>query len=119
MLVPRAVIPPSAMKRAWTSRTTPMQRIAVHGPARTAAKVPPSRWPLVPAPTGKFIIWPANTNVATRPAIGAVRSSSSRRAPRSATATPATATAPVASDVGASMNPSGTCMRRSSSGPVD
>ena len=40
----------------------------------------------MPAPTGKFIIWPAKTKVATRPAIGAVRSSSSRRAPRRATA---------------------------------
>ena len=39
----------------------------VHGPTRTAASAPPSRWPLVPAPTGKFIIWAAKTNVATRP----------------------------------------------------
>ena len=65
----------------------------------------------MPAPTGKFIIWPAKTKVATSPAIGAVRSSSSRRAPRSAKVTPAAATAPVATEVVASMKPSGTCMR--------
>ena len=89
MLVPSAVMPPSAMNSACTSSTTLMHSTPVHGPTSTAASAPPSRWPLVPAPTGKFIIWPAKTNVATRPAIGAVRSSSSRRAPRSATATPA------------------------------
>ena len=54
------------------------------GPTSTAASAPPSRWPLVPDPTGKLSIWVAKTNVATRPASGAVRSSSSRRAPRRA-----------------------------------
>jgi peroxiredoxin Q/BCP len=38
--------------------------------------------PDVPAATGKLTIWPAKTKVATSPANGAVRSSSSRRAPR-------------------------------------
>ena len=90
-----------------------MQSSAVAGPTRTAASAPPSRWPLVPEPTGKLIIWVAKTNVATRPASGAVRSSSSRRALRRASRTPAAATAPVASDVGASRKPSGTCMESS------
>src|SRR5690349_15875526 len=48
-------------------------------------------------------------NAATRPAIGAVRSSSSRRAPRRQIDSPPAATTPAASDTGASMNPSGTC----------
>ena len=66
----------------------------------------------MPAPTGKFIICPAKMKAATSPAIGAVRSSSSARALRSATATPVAATAPVAIEVGASRNPSGTCIYR-------
>ena len=70
MLVPRAVIPPSAMKSACTSSTVLRHSTAVHGPTSTAASAPPRRCPLVPAPTGKFIIWPAKTKVATRPAIG-------------------------------------------------
>ena len=85
-LVPSAVSPPSAKSTAWTSRTTVMHSTAVHGPTRTAASAPPIRWPLVPAATGKLIICTAKTNAAVRPASGAVRSSSSRRAPRSATA---------------------------------
>ena len=89
-----------------------MHSSPVQGPTRTAASAPPSRWPLVPAPTGKLSIWVAKTNAATRPASGAVRSSSSRRAPRSATPTATAATAPVATEVGASRKPSGTCMRR-------
>ncbi len=110
MLVPSAVMPPSAMNRAWTSSTVLTHSTAVQGPTSTAASVPPRRCPLVPAPTGKLIIWPAKTNVATRPAIGAVRSSSSLRAPRNASAMPPTAMTPVATEVGASRNPSGTCM---------
>ena len=51
------------------------------GPTSTAARAPPRRWPLVPAPTGKLSICVAKMKVATRPASGAVRSSSSRRAP--------------------------------------
>ena len=103
-------MPPSAMNSAWTSSTVLTHRTAVQGPTSTAASVPPRRCPLVPAPTGKLIIWPANTKVATRPAIGAVRSSSSLRAPRNASAMPPTAMTPVATEVGASRNPSGTCM---------
>ena len=52
---------------------------------------------------------PANTNAATIPASGAVRSSSSRRAPRRQIATAPAATTPVATEVGALRNPSGTC----------
>src|SRR5690606_34213150 len=51
----------------------------------------------------------AKTKAATSPAIGAVRSSSSRRAPRRATATPAAATAPAETDTAAVKKPSGTC----------
>src|SRR5918995_3058489 len=109
MLVPSAVMPPSAISRAWTASTTDRHSTAVHGPTRTAASAPPIRCPLVPAPTGKLIIWAAKTNVATRPAAGAVRSSSSRRAPRNDRATAVAATTPVATEVGASRNPSGTC----------
>ena len=43
---------------------------------------PPSRWPDVPAPTGKVTICAAKTNTATSPASGATRSSSSCRAER-------------------------------------
>src|SRR6476660_7543632 len=109
MLVPSAVMPPSAISRACTTSTTDRHSTAVHGPTRTAASAPPIRCPLVPAPTGKLIIWAAKTKVATSPAAGAVRSSSSRRAPRREHATATTATAPVATEVGASRKPSGTC----------
>ena len=110
MFVPRAVMPPSAKISACTKRTTLMHSAPVQGPTSTAARAPPSRWPLVPAPTGKLIICPANTNAATRPAIGAVRSSSSSRDFSRATPMPTAATTPVAIDVGASKNPLGTCM---------
>ena len=108
--MPIAVIPPSANIRVCTTKTTLVASTAVHGPTSTAATAPPIKWPLVPAPTGKLSIWAAKTKAATRPAIGAVRSSSSRRAPRSETPMAATATTPVAMEVGASKNPSGTCM---------
>ena len=64
----------------------------MYGPTRIAASAAPSRWPLVPAATGKLIIWTAKTKAATRPASGAVRSSSSLRAPRTLMATAAAAT---------------------------
>ena len=111
MLVPRAVIPPSAMKSACTSSTVVTQRTPGPGADEDGRHRAAERCPLVPAPTGKFIICPAKTNVATRPAIGAVLSSSSRRAPRRATATPPAATTAVTTEVGASRNPSGTCIR--------
>ncbi len=62
-------------------------------------------------PTGKLIICPAKTNAATSPAIGAVRSSSSgaRLAQRDRDAR-GRDDRPVATEVGASRNPSGTCM---------
>src|SRR5512144_526937 len=109
MLTPRAARPPSAKNRHWTMSTTATHNAPVNGPTSTAASVPPSRCPLVPAATGKFSICTANTKTATRPASGAPRSSSSWRAPLRHAATPAAATAPAATDTGASMNPSGTC----------
>ena len=87
--MPSAVMPPSAKSRHWTRSTTLTQSIPVHGPTRTAASAPPIRWPLVPAPTGKLSICTAKMNAATRPAIGAVLSSSSLRAPTRATPTQA------------------------------
>ena len=72
------------------------------------------RCPLVPPATGKLSIWVAKTKVATSPASGAMRSSTSRRAPRNAIAMPAAATPAVASEVGASRNPSGTCIAKAS-----
>ncbi len=108
--VPSAVNPPSAKSSAWSRSTTDITSTAVHGPTSTAASAPPIRCPLVPAPTGKLTIWVAKMNVAVRPASGACFSSSSSRDFRSATATPAAAAAPVAIEVGASKNPSGTCI---------
>ena len=97
MLVPSAVMPAVGEQQALHEQDDASGRaVAVHGPTRTAASAPPSRWPLVPAPTGKFSIWAAKTKVATSPASGAVRSSSSRRAPRRASPTPTAATAAVA-----------------------
>ena len=55
MLSPSAVSPPSA-NRLWTTRTTATQMQPAHGPTSTAARTPPSRWPLVPAATGKLSI---------------------------------------------------------------
>ena len=55
---------------------------------------------LVPPATGKFSICTAKMNAATRPAIGAVLSSSLRRALTSEIPTHATAAALVAIDVG-------------------
>ena len=98
--VPSAVIPPSAKSTAWTISTTVMHSTAVHGPTRTAVSAPPMRWPLVPPPTGKFIICTAKTKAAVSPASGAVRSSSSSRALRRARATVPAARTPVVTDVG-------------------
>ena len=102
------------------SSTTETHSTPVYGPTSIAASAPPSRCPLVPAATGKLSICTAKMNAATSPASGAVPSTppfaapcppaSSRRAPRSETATAPAATTPVATETGASMNPSGTCM---------
>ncbi|GAA1622963.1 hypothetical protein GCM10009733_019510 [Nonomuraea maheshkhaliensis] len=109
MLTPSAVSPPSAKNTPCTSRTTAMHSTPVYGPTSIAASAPPRRCPLVPAATGKLSICTAKMNAATRPAMGAVLSSSSRRAPRRQTATPAAATAPADTDVAALKKPSGTC----------
>ncbi|CAM5374471.1 hypothetical protein STENM327S_04828 [Streptomyces tendae] len=86
MFTPSAVRPPSANRMPCMSRTTETHSTPVQGPTRIAASAPPSRWPLVLAATGKFSICTAKMNAATSPASGAVRSSSSRRAPRRLTA---------------------------------
>jgi hypothetical protein len=87
-----------------------MERVAAHGPIKTAAKAPPNKCPLVPAATGKLIIWAAKMKTVANPARGAVLSESSDLAPFSATPTP-TALIPIkASEVGRSIKPSGICI---------
>ncbi len=111
MFVPSAVRPPSANSRPWTSSTVDITSTAVHGPTRAAASAPPSRCPLVPAPTGKFTICTANTKAAVRPASAGPVSRISRFARCRLKPTAPAAIRPVAMDVGASKKPSGTCTR--------
>src|SRR3954447_18186690 len=61
-------------------RTVETHSAPTHGPTRTTARVPPSRWPETPGSTWKLSICTAKMNAATRPAIGASRSSRSARA---------------------------------------
>ena len=81
MFKPIALNPPSANKNPCISRTTVRAKVAAHGPTSTAANAPPSKCPLVPAPTGKFNICTAKINTAVSPANGALLSSSSFLAP--------------------------------------
>ena len=110
MLRPSALTPPSAKRRHCTVSTTETHSVPTHGPTSTAARTPPSKWPLVPLATGKFSICTANTNAAVRPASGICLSSIVWEAFFRHTARPATATAPPATDVGPSMKPSGMCI---------
>jgi hypothetical protein len=110
ILKPSALNPPSANKSACKIKTIVMASVAAYGPINTAARAAPSRWPLVPAATGKLSICTAKIKVAVRPARGAVFSSSEDFAPRIEMATPAAATTAKAPEVGRSMNPSGICM---------
>ena len=87
-LRPRAVNPPSANKKACISKTTVRAKVAAQGPTKTAARTAPSKWPLVPAATGKLSICTAKIKTAVKPASGAVFSSSCERAPFKAAATP-------------------------------
>ena len=75
-LRPMAVRPPSANKKPCINKTTVSAKVAAQGPTKTAAKAPPSKWPLVPATTGKLSICTAKIKTAVRPARGAVFSSS-------------------------------------------
>ena len=110
MLVPRAVTPPSAKRRAWTTRTMETQSAPVYGPTRIAASAPPSRWPLTPGRIGKLTIWTAKMNAATRPASGTVRSSSSVRAFQTQMLSAIMAITPNITDVCALTMPSLMCM---------
>src|SRR5660398_277973 len=110
ILAPRAVIPPSAMARACTTRTTDMTITAAQGPSSTAANIAPRRWPLVPAATGKLSICAAKTKAPVTPRRGTVRSPRSLSVRRTASARAPSETAPVAAAVVVSMNPSGMCM---------
>ena len=109
MFVPSAVSPPSANSSPWTRSTVDITSTAVHGPTSAAASAPPSRWPLVPAPTGKFTICTANTKAAVSPASAGPVSRISRFARCRLNPTAPAAIRPVATDVGASKKPSGTC----------
>ena len=76
-----------------------------------AANAPPIKCPLVPAATGKLIIWAAKIKTATSPAIGAVWLSSEPLVFFRLTATaPATRT-PAPMETGALISPSGICMK--------
>ena len=66
--------------------TQAMTRVPAHGPSRTAARTPPSRWPDVPPTTWKLNIWAAKMNAAVTPSSGTARSSSVRFVRRTAIA---------------------------------
>ncbi len=51
-LSPRAVTPPSASTSACSTTTTATHRMATAGPTSRAARPVPTRWALVPSPTG-------------------------------------------------------------------
>src|SRR3990172_1327056 len=117
MLSPRALRPPSANTRAWTTRTTVMTSRPAAGPTSTAANTPPRRCPLIPAITGKLTICAANTKAAARAASGTWRSVRTSRVRRTATPKPPTATAPNPAEVVTLMTPSGMCTVDSSCEP--
>jgi hypothetical protein len=107
---PSAVTPPSANNNACTMTTTETTTTPIDGPRRMAASAPPSRWPLVPAATGKLSIWRAKMTAADSPAKG-ICFSRRRAAPIfSDAASPPIETAAAPADVAALMNPSGTCI---------
>src|SRR5579864_503464 len=54
--------------------------VAGAAPSVNASSAPPTRWPLVPTPTGKLIIWAANTKAPITPSSGMRVSSNSRPA---------------------------------------
>ena len=109
-LSPSALNPPSAKSSACKSKTMVIASVAAYGPTKTVARAAPSKWPLVPAATGKLSICTAKINVAVNPARGAVLSSREDLAPLSERATAPAAIAAKAAEVGISINPSGICM---------
>ena len=110
MLVPSAVMPPSAMNSACTISTVLTHSTAVQGPTSTAASVPRAgvRW-CRPRPGSS-----SSGRRRRRSRRGRPSGRYGRRVPCALRAAPArcppTATTPVAMEVGASRNPSGTCM---------
>jgi len=70
MLVPRAVIPPSAKPRHWIVKTNDMIKRDAHGPISIAAIRAPRKCPLVPPAIGKLSICAANINAEVTPRRG-------------------------------------------------
>ena len=102
------------MTSACTTTTTVITSAAAQGPKRATARSAPRKCPLVPAAMGKLSICAAKMKAAVTPRRGTVRSPKSAAVLLAAYATTPAETAPVARAVGASMKPSGICMR---SGP--
>src|SRR5215469_6376467 len=83
--------------------------LAAAGPSVQARSAPPTRCPLVPGPTGKLIIWAANTKAPITPSSGALDSSNPRCARRVIATTAGSAAASSAPHTGVERNPSGIC----------
>jgi hypothetical protein len=107
---PSAETPPSANSRAWSRRTTEMTIAPTHGPSRIATSAPPSRWPEVPAATGKFSIWTTKMKAAASPASGIWRSERVVRTRCRTAPSPPAAVTPAPAEVARLMKPSGMCI---------
>src|SRR5512143_3408609 len=109
-LAPSAVTPPSWKRRACTPSTAAIASSARHGPSSTAARVAPTRWPLVPGATGTLTSCAAKRNAATEPRIPDGTVSPSRLSARSAAARVPPATTHDAAATPGLKNPSGMCI---------
>src|SRR3954453_1435881 len=91
------------------ARIAVITTLAAAGPRVQDSRAPPTKWPLVPAPTGKLIICAAKTNAPITPSSGAFNSSKPRCARRATNPTTGAATASNAAHTGVDRNPSGMC----------
>ena len=107
MLAPITTRPPSWNTSAWTAITQAITSVAAHGPSRTAASTPPSRWPDVPPTTWKLNIWAAKMNAAVTPISGIARSSSVSLVLRTETASTTIVTSHIAPATGIVQEPVG------------
>ncbi len=78
-LAPKARMPPSPKKRAWTARATEMARTAGHGPRTTAASTAPVAWPVVPPGRGTLNIMMTKEAAAKRATRGIRRRAMTER----------------------------------------